>query len=644
MAENRENNYRELGTTGLRRFGGSVVEERLKELQGTKGRIKYREMRDNDPVIAAMFFALTHTLKQASWRIQPADETEADQLAAEFVESCFEDMSFSWVDTLGLIIDPMLEQGFALVELIYKKRLGDNPPAYIENPAQSRYNDNRIGWRKWASRPAESLYPGNEWIFDDSGGIKGINQYDAYGTGRAYTVPMEKMLHFRTSVHPANTPEPMPIHRAAYLPYYYTQNIQEIEGIGVERDLAGLPVVYLGDDCTTSGASSDYELAKDLVANIRQDEQAGVVIPKARMGGGAGEGKGMLLELLSTGGGRSHDTGAIIDRYDKRKAMTILAQFVMVGMGETGSYALDKNKTDLFLMAAESWIKNVAGIVNRFAIPRLLALNSFPGITGMPKMITSPLGMPDLMVMADYVNKLVDKAIITPDAELERYLRQLGNLPMPPKNTSIPTAPAQPVKKAEMPGDLTPEGREAYDVTNELERQIRLEWQKLQSNIATGMSIKKALEIYRQRAENYIRQGLTDAWLAGRGGAELTEVDNRKIEAAIAIQADYLRNFMIELETDLQQAEDDNYGGILLTNLSRAVMYAGAAWAVYNTARVFGQRKTSRWQWVGPVDSSTCPDCAAEVAAGIRPLSEIKRLPGSVQCLGNCRHELQRVN
>jgi hypothetical protein len=423
------NPYSELGTTALPRFGGHVTTEALRELQGEQGRQKYREMRLNDPVIAAIFFAVGHTLRQSTWRVTPVSDKEPDIIAAEFLESCIDDMSFSWSDTMTFIIDPMLEQGFSLLELVYKKRLGDKPGAYVKEPAKSKYSDGRIGWRKWAPRPAESLMPGNEWIIDEAGGIKGINQLDQYATGQYYSVPIEKMLHFRTTVHPANTPEPPPIHRAAYLPYHYTKNIMEIEGIGIERDLAGLPVVYLGNDRTTQGSDSDYELAKDLVTNIRVDEQAGVVIPGPKMGGGAAEGNGWLLELLSSGGSRSYDTTAIIDRYDRRKAMIVLAQFVMLGMQNTGSYALSRHQGDLFTLAASAWLHNIADIINRHAVPRLFSLNTFSGLTELPKLQPSPLGLPNLEQIAEYVNKLVDKQVLTPDNELERHLRQIADLP-----------------------------------------------------------------------------------------------------------------------------------------------------------------------------------------------------------------------
>lgn len=639
--------YGELGTTGLSRFGGSVYTESSRELQGASGRKLYREMRTSDPVISSMFFALIHSLKKAQERIQPASEKPADIEAAEFVESALKDMSFTWSDTFTFIADPCFEQGFSLLEMVYKKRLGERPGKYVENPSTSQFNDGKIGWRKWAPRPAETLVPGNEWIFDDFGGIQGINQYDPY-SGRAIPpIPIEKLLHFRTSVYPANTPEPPPIHRAAYLPYWYTTNLQEIEGIGIERNLNGMPVLYLGADCTMdAGTDSDLTRGQNLVTNIRNDEQMGVVLPKAKMGSGATEGNGMLLELLSTGAGQTLDIGPVIERYDKRKAIIILAQFIMLGMDQVGSYALSRSQNDMFILAATAWLNSFADIINRHAIPRLMKMNAFPGITGMPKLVFSPLGIPDLAGISEYVNKLVDKAVLTPDEELERHLRQMADLPQ--RVEVVTEASTKPqiakVSKAEPAGKLTETGQAALEITESLERQIRQEWERLTANIAKGTAVGAALSLYRRKAENLIRQGLADAWLTGRG-EDLNEAEAKEIDKAVADQMDYLKGFMAEMEKGLSEATDrEEKGGILLANAARAVSYAGAAWSLYNVAKVFGANPSELWAWSGPSgDGKICAGCQEEMDLGARPLSKMTRLPGSANCLTNCRHELVRI-
>ena len=51
-------------------------------------------------------------------------------------------------------------------------------------------------------------------------------------------IPMEKCLLFRTQTH-KNNPEGRSILRNAYRSWYFKKRIEEIEGVGIERDLAG---------------------------------------------------------------------------------------------------------------------------------------------------------------------------------------------------------------------------------------------------------------------------------------------------------------------------------------------------------------------------------------------------------------------
>ncbi len=634
----------EFGTTGLSRFGGSVTEDRIPELTGRARFVTYREMRLNDPVIAALFFALVHSLRQADWRVRAGgDQNDVDKEAAEFVESCLSDMSFSWSDTFTFIVDPLMEQGFSLLELVYKKRMGDKP----RSGTGSKFNDGRIGWRKWATRPALSLMPGNEWVFDKHDGIRGIWQAPQTGAKmEPVFIPIEKLLHFRTSVHPANTPEPPPIHRPAYWGYWFTQNLQEIEGIGIERDLTGIPVVYLGADCTMSGANSDYQMALNLVQNIRQDEQAGVVVPKAKMGDGAVEGQGMLLELIGSDSRRQHDVSKVIERYDKRKASVVLGQFILLGMDRIGSFALSHHQGDLFNLAAESWIMSIADIINTHAIPRLMRMNFFPGLSGLPEMVPSSVGVPDLTSLGNYVNNLADKEIIRHDEELENHLRQIARFPSRDKATVV-----QPQEtEGERPPDLrqppeagleklSKQGSEALIVVDRLESELGRVWEEGEENVVDGMDVAVAIALLGSRFANTLEAAMLDVWLLG-----VDEFDPEQlliIEAALAEQLAFMSGFMGEFETEVVLGPVDE---AFERRRPRFLMYAGAAWALFNQAKTYGKPNGSMWEWQGPVDDKTCPICAEEVAAGARPLVQITRFPGvDTFCMTRCRHELVQV-
>lgn len=404
----------EIGESRLWGQAGWLWEERIAALRGARGRQLLREMRD-DPVIGAIFLAIEGIFRLADWKVEPAGTSEADQEAARFLESCMDDMEFSWNETIQFALE-MLEQGFAILEIVYKRRL----------PGQSRYPDGRIGWRKLAPRPAETI---EDWKIGAHGEILGAVQ--GLASGERVFLPWDRILLFRTTVTPGGLPEGRPIHRSAYIPWWYAQQLQEIEGIGIERDLAGLPVIYLGNDCTLHGEGSDYAQAIALVERLRRDEQAGVVIPKPKLGEGS-PGAGILLELLSTTGRRPHDTSSVIERYDVRKALAMLGQFILLGLVQRGgSFALARQQTDLFVTATQAWLDSIADVFNRHAIPRLFSYNLFTGMSGLPRLSAAFSALRNLNDLARYLQALVLAEALTPDAELEEHLRGLARLPRP---------------------------------------------------------------------------------------------------------------------------------------------------------------------------------------------------------------------
>lgn len=423
---------KEIGTTGVPSrwtWWQSPYSEQLRVLRGHAGRRLLREMRINDPVIAAVFLGIENALRQAqaSKRIEPASDLPADREFAEFVETCFDDMSWSWEEQFTLAISPTLEQGFEFLEVVMKRRLGPNPPEYTANPAPSQYDDGYIGWRKWSPRPALSLLENHEIIWDNHGGIKGINQQTGWGS--TLSIPIQKLLHFRTTPHPANNPFGISIHRAAYMPYYFGSNIMELEGIAYERNIAGLPIIYLGQGTTKSGPNSDYSLAVDIVNSIRMDEQGGIVVPHQKMDN---NGKGILIELLSNTSRTQFNSIEMIERYNRLKALTTLSQFLLLGMGQrSGSFAMSKHQGDIFALAISAFLHTFADVINRHAIPKLASANkaNFPNITGLPKYVPGPIGLVDLNDLSGFVNNLVNAEVLQPDEKLERELRQVARLP-----------------------------------------------------------------------------------------------------------------------------------------------------------------------------------------------------------------------
>ena len=426
MAEKITPDLQEFGSTGLRRSGGTIFEEFLVNLRGQRGARIYREMADNDPTIGSMLFAIEKVITRLEWRVDPysdnskdGDISPEDKEVAAFVESCLHDMSESWDSALSQMLS-MLVFGFSFHEIVYKVREGDNK----DPQRKSKFNDGRIGWRKMPIRAQETLF---RWMMDDDGGIQGMVQVDP-SSGGIHNIPIEKALLFRTSSQ-KNNPEGRSLLRNAYRSWYFKRRIEEIEAIGIERDLAGLPVAYVPPEFLSSTATAEQASVlasiQNIVTSIKRNEQEGIVMPSMYDDQGH---KVFDLVLLSSGGSRQFDTDKVIQRYDQRIAMSILSDFILLGSDRVGSYALGTSKMDLWSMSVDSIAKNIAEVINQHAIPRLLKLNGMD-ISRAPYLTYGEVSHVDLNEIAGFVGNLVQTGAIVPDPKLEEYLRDLAGLP-----------------------------------------------------------------------------------------------------------------------------------------------------------------------------------------------------------------------
>ena len=406
---------KELGRIGQNRYGGTFFEEFLPELRGQRGMKVYKEMADNDDMVGAILFAVETLLRQAPFRVDPGGDAPADEEAAEFVESCMNDMQDTWTDTLSEILS-FLTYGWSYHEIVYKRRAGKH-----RNPKMnSKYSDGLIGWRKLPIRAQDTLY---QWEYDNEDNLLGMTQLPPPDFGLR-TIPIEKAIHFRTKSR-KNNPEGRSILRTAYRSWYFKKGIQEFEGIGIERELAGIPKIKPPEDCNLYNPEDPDMVrllawAESVVKNIRQDKCVGVVLPP-----------GFEFELVSSGGSRQIDTNAVINRYDNRICMTTLADFIMLGHEKVGSFALSSDKTELFSMAIGSYLDIICEAFNSQAIPRLIDLNGdhFKGITDYPQMVHGDVEKVDIQKMASYIRDMAGIGVLVPDDGLEDYVRDLGNLP-----------------------------------------------------------------------------------------------------------------------------------------------------------------------------------------------------------------------
>jgi len=400
-----------LGRTGLKQAAGSIREEFHPRLAGRKAAKVYTEIRDNDATAGAALHAIDTLVRQVPWIWSASGQDTGSLAALDFARSLESDLSQSWSDLISEIFSELVF-GWSYFEVCLKPR----------SSGESAYNDGRIGLRKIEIRAQESL---DRWQLDDDGGIRGLVQTLDRGT---VFLPIERCALFRTQS-AKNNPEGRSLLRNAYRSWYLLKRLQEIEAIGHERNLAGLPVLEVPPaimDPNAAGveASTRAELEK-LVQEIRTDERMGLLIPSEL--DADGKPTGYRFRLLSTGGRDLTAIGGAIDRYRREIAATFNANFLTIGEG-AGSYALDKNKTSFFILTLYTLLGGVRDTLQRFVFDRVFDLNSIP-IALRPTLSHGKIAASSLEETATYLSSLA--GFVQPRAELEDQLLRAADLPVP---------------------------------------------------------------------------------------------------------------------------------------------------------------------------------------------------------------------
>ncbi len=451
----------EMGVTGLVQSNGYIREEWLRVLDGPRGRKVYREMADNSPSVGAVLLAMKLLIRAIEWRVEVADGIDGAPLGGNaeaagedvraFIEGVlFEDTSHTWADFLTEQLT-MLVFGFSWFEIVYKRRVG---PEERDPAKRSKFTDGRIGIRKLAPRAQESLH---RWIFDDDGGVSAFVQWD--NKLGEIIIPIERSLLFRTESI-KNNPEGKSLLRNSYTSHYRVKEIEHIEAVGIDRELAGFPVVSVpqavltGADAATTAIRNKFQtIARDIKLGV----QDGVVMASdmwTDRDGRISTQPLYKLELLKGGGARAIDTTKVLQRYNTLIMTSMLGQFLNLGSQQTGSFSLSRDHRQLFNSSLEAVVDQIIAPINRFLIPRLMRLNGI-SLDLAPRLSTGKVGETDLELLAEFIAKTAGAGMPWfPDDELQNSLRRSLGLPEQPEDMMADElASLEPKPKPDPPAD-----------------------------------------------------------------------------------------------------------------------------------------------------------------------------------------------
>jgi len=409
--------FEEFGVSGLERYNGIVAEEWLNELSDLYRSNKvYKEMRDNEPIIGAIMFATDMYIRRVKWYVKAGGISNEALIKAEFLEECIKDFDCqNWNDIISEALS-MLVFGWSTAEKVFRLR---------NEKSGSKYTDNKVGWKRWGFRAQETLY---SWNFKD-GQIESMVQQDP-NNFNYITIPMEKILLFRTKVYKDN-PQGRSLFRNAFRPWWFKKHLEEFEAIGLEHSATNILVGWLPKQVITG--STDASLAnnfKDALKKIQTGQGSSILIPLEYDGEGK---KKYDLTVLDTAGSSNKisQLGLVIERYETRIAQTCLYEVMMVGTGKTGSYSLAESKSNSFVLALSTFLEIIKNIINENAVNELFKLNG-DNMQELPTIEFMPIVKADLKEVGEYLKNLATSgAQIWPNRALSKFIMEIANMPVP---------------------------------------------------------------------------------------------------------------------------------------------------------------------------------------------------------------------
>jgi len=372
-------------------------------------------MRREDPQVGSVLSAVTLPILSAQYSIDQADSS--DEVAAFIAQNLGLQVKgkppvgrlrtrgrFSWIEFLRL----------ALLSLVY----GHSVFEQVYEPIGDKLWLHKLAWR-----PPRTIA---EFKVAPDGGLDAIVQHGTItGQRGSVTIPIDRLVVFVNQREGANWIGTSLL-RQAYKVWLLKDRVLRAQAMTIERNGLGVPV-YTGAEMPDSVANDQAARDKWLAS----EKESGLEIAKqfrAGMDAGASIPHSALLQLLGVTG-KLPETDKPIKYYDEQIARAVLAHFLNLGGDDsTGSYALGDTLEGFFTRSLTATVQQLLDVVQQHVIEDLVDLNFGPDVPA-PRIVASKIGA-DSPVTAEAIRALVECGALTPDVDLERYLRETLRLPL----------------------------------------------------------------------------------------------------------------------------------------------------------------------------------------------------------------------
>jgi len=338
-----------IGTSGTDISGNRFFEEYLDKLTQTSGPDIWDEMRRSDDQVTMLLRVVKNPILSARWFISPVDDEKESQKIADFITHVL-------FDNMGTTEHPKtfekfkrealtsVEFGYALFEITNKVVFND--------PEFGSY----IGLKGLDWRSPRTI---EEWFITRQGELEGVRQIDSSQRSDDVVMNGKFLLHIAAEMEGDNY-EGISMLRPIYGNWLRKDVMRKLQMIGIERGATGVPVGMIPQGLINSPSQTVLE---DSLSRLVAHERQYMLVPE-----------GMKVDSLKI----EHDAEKVqkaIEAENIGMTKSFLANFMELGLSGSGSWALGKDLSDIFLSGIEVYANAVKSPINSKLIPWLVRLN-----------------------------------------------------------------------------------------------------------------------------------------------------------------------------------------------------------------------------------------------------------------------------
>lgn len=410
---------------GFAIYGGYIsTGETNAELRGGQRWVTAADILANISIVAASARFSLNLISRPSWKFDPVNDTAEAKAAAEFMDSVVDGIDTSWtriVRRAGLY----RYHGFGIHEWVAKKR-----------------DDGKIGIRSLHSVPQHTV---TRWDYETD--LRGIVQNDPQ-SGQELYLPRRKMLYLVDDTL-TDKPDGMGWFRHLVDPANRLKSFLELEAIGFERDLTGIPVgraplasmnaAVKAGQLAESDKKAMIDGMREMIKIKRKSRETGLILDSevypSKTDNGTTPSSTPLwdLDLLDGTQNSIEDLGAAIKRTAFDMALIMGTSSLLVGREGEGSRALSEDQSRNMYLTANSTLADMAEAVDRDLVDPLWAMNGLPDELK-PKANPEDVSFKDVTQIAQVLSDMANAgAILAPDDPAINDIRDLMGLPHAPE-------------------------------------------------------------------------------------------------------------------------------------------------------------------------------------------------------------------